>query len=116
MRHLHTGKEGEEFAVKLLKKKGLKVIERNFRTPIGEIDIVAKDGKDLVIVEVKTRKGIQYGHPVEAVDHRKQNKLRRLAQFYLKLKGYNDVHVRFDVLGLIKDGDGYQVSYIRDAF
>jgi putative endonuclease len=116
VKHLSTGKEGEDFAVRFLKKKGLKILERNFRTPIGEIDIVAKDGKDLVIVEVKTRKGIQYGHPVEAVDHRKQIKLRRLARLYLKLKGHNDMHVRFDVLGLIKDEKGYQVSYIKDAF
>ncbi len=116
MKHLNTGKEGEEFAVRFLKKKGLRVIERNFRTPIGEIDIVAKDGKDIVIVEVKTRKGMQYGHPIEAVDQRKQHRLRRLAQLYLKIKGYQDVHVRFDVLGLVKKGNSFQVSYIKDAF
>ncbi|RMG73227.1 MAG: YraN family protein, partial [Nitrospirae bacterium] len=110
MKHLITGKEGEDFAVRFLKKRGLKVIERNYRTPIGEIDIVARDGRDIVIVEVKTRKGLEHGHPLEAVDARKQHKLRRLAQFYMKTKGLTDVHIRFDVLGLIKEADGYRVS------
>ncbi len=116
MKHLSTGKEGEDFAVRFLKKKGLKILERNFRTPIGEIDIVAKDGSTIVIVEVKTRKGLGRGHPLEAVDLRKQKRLRRLAQLYLKIKGYNEPPVRFDVLGLVRDEEGFQVSYVKDAF
>jgi putative endonuclease len=69
-----TGKEGEKIAAAYLKKNGYRIIEINFRCPIGEIDIVAKEKNDLVFVEVKTRKSIDLGYPEQAVGIRKQKK------------------------------------------
>ena len=69
-----TGKEGEKIAAAFLKKNGYRIIEINFRCPIGEIDIVAKEKDDLVFVEVKTRKSMELGYPEQAVGIRKQKK------------------------------------------
>ena len=77
------GEQGEEYAVELLKKKGYKIIERNFRTKFGEVDIVARLGDRLVFVEVKTRWSKKFGLPEEAVTPRKLAKIRRVAQYFL---------------------------------
>ncbi|NOX20989.1 MAG: YraN family protein [Nitrospirae bacterium] len=116
MKKTRTGREGEDLAVKYLRKNGLKIIERNFRTPIGEIDIIARDGPAIVIVEVKTRTSLNFGHPLEAVDQRKQKRLRRLALYYLKYRGIENVQVRFDVLAIVKTDNGHKISYIKEAF
>ncbi|VAX32694.1 Endonuclease [hydrothermal vent metagenome] len=111
-----TGKEGEVFAVKYLKKKGYSILASNYQTPIGEIDIVARDGDTIVFVEVKTRQSLLYGYPFEAVTWRKRERLKRLALYYLKVHSMLGASGRFDVIGLyLRDGT-YQIQHIIDAF
>jgi putative endonuclease len=116
--HIERGVEGEELAVRVLKKKRYKIIERNFRTPAGEIDIVARDGKCLVFVEVRTRGSIEFGLPHETVVAGKQKKLCTAARWYLQKKKMDNDDCRFDVVGIVmKDSQSPpQVEVIKDAF
>ncbi len=109
------GIKGEGLAVKFLKNKGYKIISRNFKTPIGEVDIIAQDGKILVFVEVKTRSDDSFGRPFEAVNHRKREKLKKVALYYMK-HHRNDMPLRFDVLSIEMDGERSKIEHIIDAF
>ena len=110
------GIKGEDLAAKFLRKKGYRIVDRNFKTPIGEIDIVAEDGETLVFVEVKTRCGDAFGHPFEAVDARKRVKLRKVALYYLKNRRRNDAPSRFDVLSIRAKSGKEEIEHIIDAF
>ena len=109
------GKEGERLAALYLKKQGLVVIERNYRTRSGEIDLVARDKKELVFVEVKTRSGTDFGTALEAVDTRKCRQIIRVAQEYLLRQDGFDQPIRFDVIGILL-GDKPQFEHIKNAF
>ena len=110
------GKEGERFAVSFLKKNGYRILASNYRTALGEIDIIAKDGNQIVFIEVKTRKGNTCIAPEESVNWQKQQKIKRLALLYLKNNKLYDIPVRFDVIGLrVKEGH-YVVEHIKNAF
>ena len=106
------GRAGEVEASKFLKKAGYTVLEMNFRTHVGEADIIAKDGETIVFVEVKTRSDDAFGTPGEAVNYRKQEKYFRVATEYLLKKGYSDKQVRFDVVE-IENG---KINHIINAF
>lgn len=108
------GNRGEELAVKYLKKRGFKILERNFRTPLGEVDIIAEDRQILVFVEVKTRSDDSFGHPFEAVDNRKRERMKRIALLYLKDSGM-ERQVRFDVVS-VELRDGERINHIVEAF
>lgn len=110
------GTRGEALACTLLKEKGYKIIERNFKTPIGEIDIVAREGQTLVFVEVKTRGSKAFGSAKWAVDRRKQQKLSRLALYYLNLKAWKDRPARFDVVAVDLEPQGERIELFRNAF
>ncbi len=110
------GDEGERVAERFLKKKGYKIIERNYRTPIGEIDLIAKHRGQIVFIEVKTRQSLMYGTPIDAVDQRKRRRLGNLALLYLKQNRLYDTSVRFDVVGLTMKDGSYEVELITDAF
>ena len=111
------GDAGEDLAASALKRQGYKILERNYLTPLGEIDLIARQGKVLVIIEVKTRRGERFGAPQEAVSAAKQNRLRRLADYYLKQKRLGaDVLVRFDVVGITVNDQGPQIEIIQNAF
>lgn len=112
------GNKGEDIAVKLIKKKGYKVIERNFNVPrAGEIDIIAKKKEYLVFVEVRLRKNTLHGSGAETVDIFKQRKLIKAAQTYLKLNNLNNIPARFDVVSITGDAEGeYSVEIIENAF
>jgi putative endonuclease len=99
------GDHGEDLAAAALQRQGYKILERNFVTPLGEIDLVARQGKVLVVVEVKTRKSTRFGSPQEAVSVTKQGRLRRLADYYLKAKRLTGSPVRFDVVAVTLAGD-----------
>lgn len=110
------GIEGEDLAVKFLKKKGYRIIERNYKTFVGEIDIIAKDGDTVVFIEVKTRTDDSFGYPFEAVNRRKKQKLKNLALLYLK-KQAKEYPVRFDVISIFrKDNGEKEIEHIKDAF
>ena len=109
------GKEGEARAVAFLKKKGYHILEKNYRTVFGEVDIIAKDKEVVVFIEVKTRSDDLFGHPFEAVNERKREKMRKVALCFMK-KLRQEVPARFDVLSInMEDGPGC-IRHIRDAF
>ena len=111
------GNAGEDLAASALQRQGYKILERNYLTPLGEIDLIARQGKALVFIEVKTRRGERFGAPQEAVSLGKQNKLRRLADYYLKQKRLGaEVLVRFDVVGITVNEKGPQIEIIQNAF
>ena len=94
------GQRGEAAAARYLRRLGYKIIARGERTGPGELDLVAVDGKTIVFVEVKTRRSAEQGHPVEAVDARKQRRLTRLAVTFLKRHRLLDYPARFDVVAV----------------
>lgn len=106
------GKIGEELASEYLKNKKYKILEINYVNAIGEIDIIAQQHSTIVFVEVKYRNSAIFGHPVEVVDMRKQNKIRKAALLYLKQKTLFDKEVRFDVISIL----GEEISHIENAF
>ena len=106
------GAEGEQAARDYLAKKGIRVLESNFRRPTGEIDIIAKQRGTLLFVEVKRRSSLRYGRPAEAVDRAKQGHILRTAQLYLQEKGLADAPVRFDVIEVLPG----EVRHIENAF
>jgi putative endonuclease len=110
------GDAGEVLAAAALKKQGYKILERNFVAPLGEIDLIARQGKTYIFIEVKTRKGERFGTPQEAVNLAKQRKLRLLADYYLKQKRLGEVAVRFDVVGITIGEDAPRVEIIQNAF
>ncbi len=106
------GRRGEDLAVSLLERRGYEVIETNFRCRVGEIDIVAREGGDLVFVEVRTRAGGERGGALETVGARKRERLARVAEAYLALRNPAFVSCRFDVVGIT----GKQMEIVTDAF
>lgn len=113
---IRTGKAGEKIAVAFLKENGYGILEVNYRCPIGEIDIVARDKKELVFVEVKTRKSSALGYPEQAVGVKKQKKISRLALWYLQEKKINDAHARFDIVAILMLPAGNDIRLIKNAF
>ena len=111
-----TGQEGEDIATVFLKKNGYRISERNYRCPIGEIDIVARDKNDLVFVEVKTRRSTDLGYPEQAVGIKKQKKISQLALWYLQEKKLSGVHARFDVVAIMIQPSGNDIRLIKNAF
>ena len=109
---------GENLASDYLEKSGFKILERNYWCPLGEIDIVAKEHKTLVFVEVKTRKSDRHGSPLEAIGVQKQRQVLRAVKYYLKEKRFNYGPLRIDVVGVLTGGssDDTQIKHIRNAF
>lgn len=109
------GREGEDIALAFFRKKGYRIVEKNFRTAFGEIDIIARDRDVLVFIEVKTRADDSFGSPFEAVDRRKREKIRKVALCFMK-KLKKEVPARFDVLSIENAGDDRRIEHIKDAF
>jgi putative endonuclease len=110
------GQRGEALAAKELKRRGYKVLERRWRCRLGEIDIVARDGEVLVVVEVKARSRTDYGPPIDAVDWDKRRKLETLARAYVQAKGLRRESLRFDLVGVVfSKGEKPRVEIFPDA-
>jgi putative endonuclease len=112
----HTGESGEAIAVKFLKKDGYKIIEQNYRCRLGEIDIIARDGRVLAFIEVKARRTDEFGGPKWAVTPQKQRKISMVALEYLKKTGQMDIGARFDVVAIRLLPDHPDVEIIKNAF
>ena len=110
------GQEGEDLAAGFLRKKGYKLVERNYRCKTGEVDLIVLDRKVVVFVEVKTRSDHSFGTPLEAVEIRKQHKMIRAAQYFLNQKGLHQREARFDVVGISWPGRAPIVEHIENAF
>jgi putative endonuclease len=112
------GRRGEDLAARYLERRGLVILSRNWRCSAGELDLVATDATRLVVVcEVKTRSGVRFGFPAEAVDRRKARRIRRVAQLWLAAHRMRWVGVRFDVLAVVAEpGRPVVVTHYEAAF
>ena len=113
------GRKGEEIALNFLKEKGYELIARNYRChKFGELDLVMRDGKYLVFVEVRTKKNTVHGTPLETVDYAKRRQIEKMAKLYMtKEKVPENTYCRFDVVGIVLSGNGEpQIEHIQDAF
>jgi len=115
---LTLGQRGEREAARHLKKLGYVIVARGQRDYLGEIDLIAVEGRTIVFVEVKTRAGDVAGHPADAVDPRKQQRLTRLATSYLKRHDLLDCATRFDVIAVTWPSASKRpvIEHFKDAF
>jgi len=113
---IRTGKQGEDLAAAHLADNGYRILQRNYRSVFGEIDIVAEEGDTLVFVEVKSRRSEAYGDPQLAVGPKKQRKISRVAMSYLSEKGWNRRPARFDIVAVKLRPSGNLIELIRNAF
>ena len=109
MNKQELGRFGENQAAEYLRREGYRILDRNYRCGLGEIDIVARKGDSLRFVEVKTRTGFYYGSPAEAVDKNKQTHIRRVAEIYMRSRRIHPLGVSFDVMEVC-------FNHIKDAF
>lgn len=110
------GAVGENSAADFLMKNKYKIIKRNFKTKFGEIDIIAGNNEYIVFVEVKTRTGIQYGLPCQAVNFKKQLVIGKVASMYLAQNRLSDQPCRFDVIEVLIQNGRTSINHIMDAF
>ena len=115
-RRQKLGQKGESLAVRYLKKNGYRILEQNYRTPLGEIDIIARQKQTIVFAEVKTRRSIRYGSPKFAVTPQKQRKISIAALCYLKATRQTHAKARFDVVAISSNQDEPQIEIIENAF
>ncbi len=112
-----VGAVGEELATAFLQRAGYRIVERNFRCKGGEADIVARHGKTLVFVEVKTRRSLTYGPPQLAVTSFKQRQISKAALTWLAKNRQQDAPARFDVIAIMLLADGtHRIEHIPNAF
>lgn len=111
------GRHGEQLAVDHLIAHGYEILDRNWRCPLGEVDIVALRGDETVFVEVKTRSGIGFGHPLEAITAEKLGRLRRLAHAWCAAQGRGTSRIRIDALGVIAPRSGdVRIEHLRQVW
>jgi putative endonuclease len=115
MSRREIGREAENIALKKLKANGYRIITTNFTCKIGEIDIIAEDKKYLIFVEVRSKKNSKYGFPQETVNKKKQNKIKKVALYYLQINDMIDKNCRFDVVAIIFN-PVLKVEIIKNAF
>ncbi|RLD91483.1 MAG: hypothetical protein DRJ09_01045 [Bacteroidetes bacterium] len=114
-KHIEMGKKGEALAVQHLKSKGYEILETNWRSIHKEIDVIAIDNGELVIVEVKTRSTDYFGYPEEAVDAKKQKLLISAAQDYVDKTDWEG-GVRYDIVSIVLTNQSHTINHIIDAF
>jgi len=108
------GQQGEQIAATFLAQAGLSVLERNWRCKEGEIDIVAIDGRTLVICEVKTRSGLRFGTPIEAITRQKAWRLRKLAVLWVNAHGLIFEAIRIDIVGVLRAVSGeFTIEHVQ---
>jgi putative endonuclease len=119
------GRRGEQLARKELRKRGLKILARNYRCPAGEADLIVLDpatrkelgAETIAFVEVKTRASDRYAPPESAVNADKRRRMRRVADYYLSHRPSRGFHVRFDIVSVVlREGQGPEIRYIPGAF
>lgn len=113
--HNELGKKGEQLAVDFLEGNGYTIVERNYRFEKAEVDILAKKGGILAIIEVKTRSTADFGNPEEFVKPKQIKNLVKAVDEYVNVNGL-DVEVRFDIIAIVKTKSGYEIEHIQDAF
>ncbi len=107
---------GEDLAAGFLRAQGLRILDRNVRCAMGEIDLVARDGRTLVFVEVRSRSGSRFGLPQDSVSSAKQRRLTQLAKWYLQRHRLDQQPARFDVVAVRWVQDEPEITWIPNAF
>jgi putative endonuclease len=110
------GKAGEDLAARFLERKGLKILERNYRFERGEIDLIAEDGDELIFIEVKARRSAAFGAPEDAVTEKKQEQIRGVAEGYLYEHDIENRPCRFDVVAIEFKNGVSEIRHIENAF
>jgi putative endonuclease len=111
------GKRGEALAALFLQNAGYEILERNWRCPQGEIDLIARDGADTVFVEVKTRSSLAFGHPLEAITVQKLARLRRLAQSWCQAHPGQHASIRIDAIAVLAPANAAaQFDHLQRVF
>ncbi len=113
--HNELGKQGEQLALRMLRQKGYVILKTNWRHGKDEVDIIAKDKNELVIVEVKTRSTDYFGDPEEAVTPQKARRMIRAAEAYAEL-AHADMDIRFDIVAIVLKNGKAAIRHIEDAF
>lgn len=109
------GQRHEETAAAYLQQQGLRLIERNFNSRMGEIDLIMLDDNTLVFVEVRYRKNDAFGSAIESVTYKKQQKILKTAQLYImKHRQYQQLNYRFDIVGISQNGR--TIDWLNNAF
>lgn len=111
-----AGDRGEQLALDHLVGKGYSLVERNYRTRYGEIDLILRAEETLVFVEVMLRRGSGFGDPLESITPRKQAAIRSLAEAYLAERTLDFEDARFDVVGILETSGRCEIHHIEDAF
>lgn len=113
----NLGRLGENLALELLKTEGYRILDKNFRTALGELDIIAEEQDTICFVEVRTKTSPEEGHPLESISFSKRRKIIQTALCYLKAKNLNDANARFDVVAVMPNEDGqYKAELFKNAF
>ena len=110
------GRKAEDLAARHLKRQGYTIVARNYRTRAGEIDIIAREGRSLVFIEVKGRQSTRFGSAKAAVTSRKQRQVAKMALWYLKETDQMGVKARFDVVAVTQKGRDVAIEIVRNAF
>ena len=110
------GDKGEMLAEKFLEKNKYKILEKNFKTKFGEIDLIAKYKENIIFVEVKTRTSTDYGLPCEAVNYKKQSVIGKVAALYLANNKMSSQNCRFDVIEVLVSQNKSNINHIVNAF
>jgi|SRR5579872_7248443 len=110
------GELGERIAERWLRRHGWRVVQRRFRSGHRDIDLIVEREGTVVFVEVKARRGTEFGDPVEAVNWRKQKELVRSASVWIDRHGRSTDSYRFDVIGVLVEGERVRVRHVPDAF
>lgn len=113
---IDLGRAGEEEAVRLLRMKGYKILARNYKTGLGEIDIIAKDKDSICFIEVKARRTDKFGLPQEAIQKNKQRQISKAALNFLKTGNLLDKKARFDVVAVVYSNGEPKLDLIKGAF
>ena len=114
--NLYLGKFGEESAIDLLKTNGYRILARNYKTKLGEIDIIARDKDTVCFIEVKTRHSDRFGLPQEAISRSKQRHIAKVALMFLKENNLLSKRARFDVISIMHSEDTSKLDLIKNAF
>jgi len=114
--NIYLGKSGEDNALNFLKENGYKILVKNYKTKLGEVDIIAYDKGTLCFIEVKTRGSLRFGSPQEAVSHFKQRQISKVALQFLKRNNLLNKKARFDVVSVIYAEDKPAFDLIKNAF
>lgn len=111
-----VGIKGEEISAEYLIKKGYSILEKNYRSKYGEIDLITLDDKEIVFIEVKTRTNLKYGMPCEAVNNKKKKCIIRTAKQYIYINKYENLDIRFDIIEIYLSENKYKINHLKNVF